>query len=479
LSDAVKAHICASRFICVLDRIKTVNLGRICSLRIRRLELRETVLRLFEAFRGAYSDVFLLESVEGPEGMADYSFLGFNPQLIIEVWRDRIRVEAEGGVEELEPGEDPLNILKGLLHPSKSFSYAPRFIGGLVGYISYEASRLWEDLEVKRDARAFPLMKFGLFADTIVYDHRNSSYYYCSVGEDRLNEILRVLRDSPAREPHEFEEPRSNLCKTDFMEIVERAKEYIASGDIFQVVLSRKLIFASRGSLVDVYKALRRINPSPYMYYLNIGGDEIVGSSPEMLLRVQGDGATTFPIAGTRPRESDPRREERSDVELLNDEKEKAEHVMLVDLARNDLGKVAVPGTVRVSEFMRLVKYSHVKHLVSRVDARLRGDADMFDAFRAVFPAGTVSGAPKPRAMEIIDELEPDERGPYAGAVGYFSYNWCCDFAITIRSLVRRGGVAVIQAGAGIVWDSDPEREWWETHYKMMAVLKAVEEAGA
>ncbi|MCD6591534.1 MAG: anthranilate synthase component I family protein, partial [Thaumarchaeota archaeon] len=275
-----------------------------------------------------------------------------------------------------------------------------------------------------------------------------------------------------------YSDPRSNMDESSFIEIVEAGKEHIGRGDVFQVVLSRRLEFEISGDLLPFYIELRRLNPSPYMYYLKLGDDEIVGSSPEMLVRVEGDRAITFPIAGTRPREPDPIHEARSDRELLMNEKERAEHVMLVDLARNDLGKIAEYGSVEVKEFMKLVKYSHVKHLVSRVEARLRSQYDMFDAFKAVFPAGTVSGAPKPRAMEIIEELEPVRRGPYAGAVGYFSLNGCCDFAITIRTLVRRRGWAAVQAGAGIVWDSIPEREWLETQHKMMALLKALEEAG-
>jgi anthranilate synthase component 1 len=230
--------------------------------------------------------------------------------------------------------------------------------------------------------------------------------------------------------------------------------------------------------LLPFYLRLRDLNPSPYMYYLRLEDDEIVGASPEMLVRVEGCRVATFPIAGTRPRMSDPRLEEESDRELLSDEKERAEHVMLVDLARNDLAKIAEPGSVGVKDFMTLVRYSHVKHIVSRVEARLRDGATMYDAFKAVFPAGTVSGAPKPRAMEIIEELEPVRRGPYAGAVGYFSLNGCCDFAITIRTLIRRSRLAYIQAGAGIVWDSIPEREWNETQHKMMALVRALEEAG-
>jgi len=239
------------------------------------------------------------------------------------------------------------------------------------------------------------------------------------------------------------------------------------------VVISRRIELEVTGDLLGFYSNLRRINPSPYMYLMRLGDVEIAGSSPEMLVRVEGRRLTTFPIAETRRREPDPEREAESDIQLLSDEKELAEHVMLVDLARNDIGKVSVPGSVNVAELMKLVKYSHVKHLVSRVEGTLRADCGPLDAFVSVFPAGTVTGAPKLRAMEIIDELEPFARGPYAGAVGYFSFNGCADFAIAIRTLFRKGDEAFVQAGAGVVWDSVPEREYLETEAKLMALLEA------
>ncbi|MEM3551291.1 MAG: anthranilate synthase component I family protein, partial [Candidatus Bathyarchaeia archaeon] len=276
-------------------------------------------------------------------------------------------------------------------------------------------------------------------------------------------------------EAFQYSEPKVNIAKENFEKIVAKAKGYIAAGDIFQVVLSKRYGFKFRGSLIPFYRVLRKINPSPYMYFLKMDGRQIVGSSPEMLVRVENGWIETFPIAGTRPRVKDEAKNRALRKELLFDPKECAEHVMLVDLARNDVGKVSEFGTVSVPEFMKVYQYSHVQHIVSRVTGKLRNECDCYDAIRAVFPAGTVSGAPKVRAMEIIEECEPVRRGPYAGAVGYFSFNGNADFAITIRSLVACGDYAYIQAGAGIVADSDPEKEWFETEHKAEALLKALQ----
>jgi len=267
---------------------------------------------------------------------------------------------------------------------------------------------------------------------------------------------------------------RTNLTRSRFEKNVKKAKQYIRAGDVFQVVLSKRFEFSFKGDLTPFYKTLREINPSPYMYYLKMKDTAIVGSSPEMLGRVDGENAETFPIAGTRPIGKTPRQDKSLANELLKDPKERAEHVMLIDLARNDLGKVCEFGTVTVPEFMTVQKYSHVQHIVSRVTGQLRRDFDAIDVFKAIFPAGTVSGAPKKRAMEIIDELEPCRRGPYAGAVGYFSYNGNADFAITIRTLMTKQNRGYIQAGAGIVADSDPTREWFETEHKAKALLHAL-----
>jgi anthranilate synthase component 1 len=279
-------------------------------------------------------------------------------------------------------------------------------------------------------------------------------------------------------EPLSFSSLRVNIGKEQFEEIVAKSKEYIASGDVFQVVLSRRFEFNFDGSLTSFYMALRGINPSPYMYFLKMGERQIVGSSPEMLVRVENEAVETFPIAGMRPRAlEDPVADLALTEELLRDPKERAEHAMLVDLARNDVGRVCEYGSVYVPEFMKIYRYSHVQHMVSRVVGRLRRNLSCYDALRAVFPAGTVTGVPKVRAMEIIEEPEPVRRGPYAGAVGYFSFNGNADFAITIRTLIASGRRAYIQVGAGIVADSVPEREWLETEHKASALLEALQRA--
>ncbi|MEM3608664.1 MAG: anthranilate synthase component I family protein, partial [Candidatus Bathyarchaeia archaeon] len=302
--------------------------------------------------------------------------------------------------------------------------------------------------------------------------------YYHHLGRDRSREVMEKLKTGGGScERPTVGRIEVNASEDEFKRMVEEAKSYIAEGEVFQVVLSKRFRLHTRGGLLGFYKALRRLNPSPYMYYIKMDGRRIVGSSPEMLVRVEDGLVETYPIAGTRPATGDPKRDEAAARSLLLDMKERAEHVMLVDLARNDLGRVSEHGSVRVADFMTVQKYSHVMHMVSRVVGRLKGGLDSLDVVRAVFPAGTVSGAPKVRAMEIIEELEPSRRGPYAGAVGYFSLNGCCDFAITIRTLVADGEDAYIQAGAGIVADSNPEAEWLETEHKARALLRALEEA--
>jgi anthranilate synthase component 1 len=301
-------------------------------------------------------------------------------------------------------------------------------------------------------------------------------YYYST--DNRLAEIEKLVKQSSNPEVLAYDQPKVSVTKTRFEEAVEKAKDYIISGDIFQVVLSKRYDFRFEGNLMAFYRSLREINPSPYMYYFKEGNRQIVGSSPEMLVRVDNRVVETFPIAGTRPCVENPSENKRLAEELLADPKERAEHVMLVDLARNDVGKVAKFGSVHVPEFMKVHRYSHVQHIVSQVVGDLQDDKECYDALRAVFPAGTVSGAPKVRAMEIIEELEPTKRGPYAGAVGYFSYNGNADFAITIRTLFADGDKACIQVGAGIVADSIPEREWFETDHKAEALMKALKKAG-
>jgi anthranilate synthase component I len=318
----------------------------------------------------------------------------------------------------------------------------------------------------------------GIFEDGFIFNHQQKQAFYYYRNENRLTEVENLLKQPVEPEELVCSQPKVNTKKEAFEKAVEKAKEYVTNGDIFQVVLSKRYQLQIKGSLIPFYQSLRTINPSPYMYFFKSGDHQIVGSSPEMLVRVENKIVETFPIAGTKPISQNPIENRRLANELLCDPKECAEHIMLVDLARNDIGKISKYGSVHLPEFMKVHQYSHVQHIVSQVVGRLKENLQSYDALRAVFPAGTVSGAPKVRAMEIIDELEPARRGPYAGAVGYFSYNGNADFAITIRTLFADKNQAYIQAGAGIVADSVPEREWLETDHKAKALMQALEKCG-
>ncbi len=435
---------------------------------------------MFSQLHERHKTVYLLESLEGPQKLAQYSFIGFNPRLSITV-KDGVAIicDEKTGAEDKQRVTDPLSPIQQVVSSQVLPNRVLRFVGGAVGYISYDVVRYWEKVPHEtRDDTGFPDIQMGVFNDGIVFDHKQKTVYYYFFGIDQSEEIMRIKKSSADLESLSFDQPKVNVNKEDFEKSVEKAKEYVRQGDIFQVVLSKRYDFRLQGDLIGFYRALRDINPSPYMYFFKAGDRQIVGSSPEMLVRVENRAVETFPIAGTRPIAKNPAENKRLARELLADPKERAEHVMLVDLARNDVGKVAAYGSVHVPEFMQVHGYSHVQHIVSRVVGNLRDGCQSFDAFKAVFPAGTVSGAPKPRAMEIIDELEPVRRGPYAGAVGYFSYNGNADFAITIRTLFADRDNAHIQAGAGIVADSVPEREWFETETKAQALMKALELAG-
>ena len=318
----------------------------------------------------------------------------------------------------------------------------------------------------------------GIFDDGFIFNHVRREAFYYYRGENRLPEVENLLNQPLTSEELSYTQPKVTTKKERYEKAVQRAKEYVTAGDIFQVVLSKRYQFQIKGDLIQFYQSLRNINPSPYMYFYKSGDRKIVGSSPEMLVRVENRLVETFPIAGTRPAVEDTDENHRLARELLADPKERAEHVMLVDLARNDIGRISKYGSVHVPEFMKVHRYSHVQHIVSQVVGELKENLQSYDALRAVFPAGTVSGAPKVRAMEIIDELEPERRGAYAGAVGYFSYNGNADFAITIRTLFADKNHAYIQAGAGIVADSVPETEWFETDHKAKALMQALEQAG-
>jgi anthranilate synthase component 1 len=448
-------------------------------LRVKKLPADRAPAELFLKILHQCENAFLLESMTGPEKLARFSFFGFNPRLIFKAKSGDVTLQDKDSGERTSiRASDPLAVLKDLLG-RRVCQGKFKYVGGAVGYVSYDAVRYWERLpELATDDLAFPDIQMGLYDDGVVCDHIRGENYYFYRDEDRSDELVRLADGVPEPGSLTSTTPKVNIEKEKYEELVQRAKGYIAAGDILQVVLSKRHDFKVQGDLTRFYQSLRRINPSPYMYFLKMGERRIIGSSPEMLVRVEGNNVETFPIAGTRPRVKDPAQNKALAKDLLSDPKERAEHVMLVDLARNDIGRVSKFGSVNVPEFMKVHEYSHVQHIVSMVAGKLKEDCDCYDALRAVFPAGTVSGAPKVRAMEIIEESEPARRGPYAGAVGYFSYNGNADFAITIRTLVAQGNRCSIQAGGGIVADSIPETEWFETEHKARALMKALELSG-
>lgn len=421
--------------------------------------------QLFRSLYSNYDNAFILESLTGPKEMAEFSILGFDPLLKFTTNEDRIYIRHREGAKDTYRSEEPLSILKEIMPAINDDRF--RYIGGAVGYISYDAINYWEDVNVKRNN--YPSMEFGIYTDGILFDRLNNRVYYFYINKPRLDEIkFNDFEDGELT----INKIKRNLTIEEFEDIVIKAKKYIYDGDIYQAVLSKKFNFGIKGNTLAIYSNLREINPSPYMYMLKMDDREIIGSSPEMLVRTINDRIETFPIAGTRPIGKSREENEALKQELLNDEKELAEHTMLVDLARNDLGRVCKWGSVKVEELMSIKEFSHVQHLVSHVTGIL--DKKDCYALKYVFPAGTVSGAPKVRAIEIIDELEKDPRGPYAGAVGYFSFNGSSDFAISIRSLFINGNNGYVQSGAGIVADSEPEKEWYETEHKAQAVLDAI-----
>ncbi len=434
---------------------------------------------MYTQLHDRYSHTYLLESGAGPRKLAKYSFIGFDPETTIQVREGLAFTTRRGQGRTGRSVSDPLDPVALSTRQLPITYQGLRFAGGAVGYVSYDSVRYWERIPKKSSSgQAFPDLEFGLYYDGLFYDHQNGDAFYYTLAEDRFEALEEATRGVPEVAGLDCDQPEPNIGREEYEASVVRAKEYIAAGDILQVVLSRRYNFSFDGDLLSFYRALREINPSPYMYFLQMGERAIVGSSPEMLVRVTGREVETFPIAGTRPRVKDEEVNKELVKSLLSDPKERAEHTMLVDLARNDLGRVCKYGSVNVQEFMEVHQYSHVQHIVSHVTGMLREGVDSFDVFRAAFPAGTVSGAPKVRAMEIIEELETTARGPYAGAVGYFSSNGNSDFAITIRTLVADRGHASIQAGGGIVADSDPSREFEETEQKAKALLDALKASG-
>jgi anthranilate synthase component 1 len=435
------------------------------------LELTGTQFEIYNKLSRNYSHSFLFESLTGPEELAETSIMGFDPAIIVKGYSDKVVLFYKDGTEKTISTTDPLTTVKELLQTTSDQSY--RYVGGAVGVINYDAIALWEQVPQSHPIDS-PLMEFGIYEDGILFDTKQKKSFYFYYDENRIDKIK--LTEDKFGDFH-VSEISVNLNESKFAKIVDNAKKYIYDGDIFQVVLSRRFNFEANGDYLKVYKILRNMNPSPYLYHMKMNDKTIIGASPEMLLRVTGNVVETFPIAGTRKVTDDETKNKKLENEMLNDEKELAEHTMLVDLGRNDIGRVCKYGSVHVKELMKVKRFSHVQHMVTHVVGTLDEKYDMYDAFKAVFPAGTVSGAPKVRAMEIIDEQEPHSRGAYAGAVGYFSFNGCCDFAIAIRSIFLDGNKGFVQAGAGIVSDSIPENELKETEHKADAMILALKEA--
>ena len=439
--------------------------------KIISLSLDGSQFEIYNKISRNYTHSFLFESLTGPEELAETSIMGFDPELIVKGYYDKVTIESRDGTVETISTSDPLNKIKELVLKTSDQTY--RYLGGAVGHINYDAIRLWEKIPKKHPINE-PIMEFGIYTDGILFDNKQKKSFYFYYERNRVDEI----KSSESKfDGFNMSEITSNLDEEKFTSIVEKAKKYIYDGDIFQVVLSRKFSFDAGGDYLKVYEKLRALNPSPYLYHMKMSQKTIIGASPEMLIRVTGDQVETFPIAGTRKITEDEEKNDEMQKELVNDEKELAEHTMLVDLGRNDIGRVCDYGTVHVKSLMEVKRFSHVQHMVTHVVGKLSKKFDMYDAFKAVFPAGTVSGAPKVRAMEIIDELEPESRGPYAGAVGYFSFNGCCDFAIAIRSIFADGKSGFVQAGAGIVFDSVAKNELNETEHKANAMITALKEA--
>lgn len=434
---------------------------------------------------------YLLESVQGQEHLARFSFIGVQPWVKIWYASGSVKVEEEGELKEWKVEKDPLLSLRPILKEF-SFSYRgafPRFFGGAVGYICYEYIRYIEDIGEEKDC-PFPLYFFLITWANIIFDHLKNTikivtyadtkkmkvedaYQFCI---ERIENIIKRLDEPIKREEGFLNLPpfSSNFEKAQFLSSVMKAKEYIKRGDIYQVVLSQRFTSTLKDSPpFNIYRRLRQINPSPYMFYLDFDSIKLLGSSPELMVRVEAGDVMLCPIAGTRPRGENEKKDKERERELLSSEKERAEHIMLVDLGRNDIGRVCRWGSVHVEDFMRVERYSHVMHIVSSIRGRLAKGFDVFDALRATFPAGTVTGAPKIRAMQIINELEPEFRGPYAGVVCYFSFNGNLDSCIIIRSIIQREDKIYVQAGAGIVADSDPVAEYEETLAKAEALMKA------
>nr|WP_235203263.1 anthranilate synthase component I [Candidatus Magnetobacterium casensis] len=444
-------------------------------------------------------DSFLFESVEGGEKWARYSFIGGAPMKVIKSWGNDMEITRYQQPPVRMRVDDPLDALKHEMAPYKVVEVPglPRFFGGLVGYIAYESVRFFEKVTpTNKPSLGLPDMYMMKMDTLLIFDHLKhvikvvanafiddnttvQQAYTDAVA--KINAMISLLKKPRKDDSLDVGKDNSTTQYTssfnkpeDFMDVVDRAKEYIRAGDAFQIVLSQRFETAAAVDPFTIYRKLRVINPSPYMFYMNLDGCKVAGSSPEILVKLESDRIILRPIAGTRKRGSTEAEDVALEQELLADPKERAEHIMLVDLGRNDVGRVARIGSVEVTKLMTIERYSHVMHIVSNVEGVLKDGHDAFDVLRACFPAGTVSGAPKVRAMEIIDELEPVARGPYAGSVGYFSFTGDMDMCITIRTILAIDGKIYVQAGAGIVADSVPEMEHNECVNKAMGMFKAV-----
>jgi len=483
----------------LIDKLKQTNCNRVPLVREVLADLDTPLSTYLKLANAPYS--YLFESVHGGEKWGRYSIIGLPCRTVIKINKRTIITEVDAQVVAEEPVEDPLSWITAFqqcyqVHEDENL---PRFTGGLVGYFGYETIAYIEarlDHDEKPDPLATPDILLMVSDEVIVFDNLSGKLYVIvhvdphrdnalADGEKRLEQIIDGLRhpvpETPSHEARTIDEADfvSGFTEQGFKSAVDTARQYIIDGDIMQVVLSQRLTIPYHARPLELYRALRSLNPSPYMYYLDLGDHHVVGSSPEILVHLEGNQVTVRPIAGTRPRGDDEVSDRALEQDLLADPKELAEHLMLIDLGRNDVGRVSQTGSVKLTEKMIVERYSHVMHIVSNVTGQLQQGMTAMDVLRATFPAGTVSGAPKIRAMEIINELEPVKRGIYSGAVGYLSWNGNMDTAIAIRTAVIKDQQLSIQAGAGIVYDSVPENEWAETMNKARAIFRAVAMAEA
>jgi anthranilate synthase component 1 len=471
---------------------KKYNVVPIC---VEILADTETPVSILQKFYNTPNPTFLLESAAGGERWGRFSFLGISAKSHIKIYTETVEIQTAGQLESIPHNDDPVKILKGFMdrYSPAQISELPRFWGGIVGYLSYEMVSFFEAIPHQHDV-AKPLAHFVLPDELIIFDNIRHTLFCIVVGFisdneaprdiydkacDRIQKILRIIatpvpsaaKKKLAHKPVLAVSPQA----LPYQEMVKQIKHHIFQGDIIQAVISQPFVYESSPDPWRLYRAQRYINPSPYLYFMKLGDITLVGSSPETMVRLENGIATLRPIAGTRPRGKTEKEDRTLADELLKDEKEKAEHLMLVDLGRNDLGRVAETGTVQVTDLMIIERYSHVMHMVSNICCDLRDDLNVWDLLKATFPAGTLTGAPKVRAMELISKFEANPRGPYGGAVGYISFTGDMDLAITIRTACIEENRLTVRAGAGIVADSDPDKEYAETINKAMAIQKALE----